>query len=398
MKQHELNGKTRRIFDEDAYISKFEAEVISCEDIGGGKFAVVLDATAFFPEAGGQPSDSGIIISHIDGSESRVLSVEEKGDKLVHITDSKVHCGKITGTIDWDRRYERMRNHSGEHLLSGLAHTMFSCTNVGFHLNDETVTVDFDRQLSSEQILTLESSVNDAIAENVGIKAYYPEADELSELDYRSKLELIENIRIVVIDGYDMCACCAPHVASTAEIGMLLITDSINYKGGTRLNMVCGKNACKYARMALSNTREIAGMLSAKHIEAAQAVKRYISQANEEKAKSAAIANSYIDLRLLHIDKTDGNIVLFEPSLDRNQLRRLVDRSADCCGGICAGFTGNDSDGWTYIMISRSRDLKALSKRINERINGRGGGSPQMIQGTALAEKSMLEKVFDDIE
>ena len=246
MKQHDLTGATERLFDNDPYTIGFIAKVLSCEPADNGRYRVILDRTAFFPEGGGQPGDTGIIRTPDSTTVAKVLDTQEKNGEIQHITDTPLPCGKVVGAIDFDLRYERMRNHSGEHLLSGFAHRLYGCTNVGFHLNDEAVTVDFDKQLTRPQLAELEESVNRLIAENVRITAFYPTPEQLAELDYRSKLELTENVRIVEIgtDGqFDRCACCAPHVESTAEIGMLLITDSINYKSGTRLTMVCGENA-----------------------------------------------------------------------------------------------------------------------------------------------------------
>lgn len=393
MKQQKLNGKTHRFFDEDPYMKTFKANVISCTECGG-EYLTLLDATTFFPEAGGQPSDTGTITLVSDGTVLNVKEVRENGGELLHVTEKPVPCGKIIGSIDFKKRYERMRNHSGEHLLSGFAHTMFGCTNVGFHLNDKTVTVDLDKHLTAEQLLQIEEAVNDVIAENIRITSYYPQPAELAELDYRSKLELTENVRIVEIGEYDRCACCAPHVSSTAEIGMLVITDSISYKGGTRLNMVCGKNAFKASRQALTNVREISGQLSSKPSETAIAVARFIRQTEEENAKAAAMCGAYIALRVDSIAPTDGNIVIFEPDLDRNSLRRLVDRAADKCGGICAGFCGSDEDGWSYVLISRTVDLKAEAKLLNEKMNGRGGGTSRMIQGSVSAPRAVLKNIF----
>lgn len=390
-------NSTIRLFDEDSFTSSFEGMVLSCEKTGSGKYSVVLDRTAFFPEGGGQPSDVGTI-SCGDEPAAEVLDVQEKDGIIFHITDMPVPCERVMGTINFRLRYERMRNHSGEHLLSGLAHRMYSCTNVGFHLSDEAVTVDFDKQLSQQQLDMLEKAVNGIIAENVKIKAYYPEAAELREMEYRSKLELTENVRIVEIGEkdrlYDRCACCAPHVAQTSEIGTLLITGNMNYKGGTRLTMVCGENAFRAAKQALSNVREISALLSSKASEAAQAVERYIEHTKEQGAKNSAVLNAYIDMRFSQLSETEGNIVLFEPDLDRNHLRKLVDRAADICGGICAGFTGSDEEGWFYIIISRTHDLKSEAKELNRKMNGRGGGSSQMIQGSASAPRKVLEEVF----
>lgn len=397
MNQHSKT-ETERLFDKDAYIKEFETEVTECTQLSDGRFSVVLTSTAFFAEGGGQPSDTGILRNA--ETQINVLDVQEKDGIICHITDKPIATGKAKGEINFSVRYERMRNHSGEHLLSGFAHSLYGCTNVGFHLNDNEVTVDFDKQLSKEQLEEIERNVNRVIAENVRIKAYYPDNETLEKLEYRSKLEMTENVRIVEICGqsegeyYDRCACCAPHVAVTSEIGILLITGSINYKGGTRLTMVCGENAYKISKNMLSSVKEIAVALSAKAAEVTDAFSRFMNQNENLKAKNSELCSAYTELRLSQLVQTDGDIVMFEPMLDKNSLRRLVDKSAELCSGKCYGFTGNDNDGWTYIIRSNTHDLKAESKAINEMLNGRGGGSSAMIQGSTQLSRCELEKIL----
>ncbi|MCM1530350.1 MAG: alanyl-tRNA editing protein [Alistipes sp.] len=384
-----------RLFDADSYMSSFEAEVLACVE-HDGKYAVILDKTAFFPEAGGQPADSGAIFQQGSG-EVNVIDVQQSGNVIVHMTDKPLKPGIIRGELNFGLRYERMRNHTGEHLLSGLAHKLYSCTNVGFHLNDRGMTVDFDKQLSGEQIARLEAEVNGIIANNPPVTAYFPDAGELAELDYRSKLELSESVRIVVIGSgeniYDRCACCAPHAASAGEVGMLLITDFMNYKGGSRLTVICGKNAYKQAREALTGIKHIAARFSAKASEAPKAVDEFILRNEAEKAASAALCRDYIELRLSGINKTEGNLVFFEPNLDRNALRRLVDKAADLCN-IAAGFGAKNDSGRPYVIISRRVDLKAMAGSLNEKMGGRGGGSAGMFQGNATVPEEELRKIF----
>lgn len=397
MNQHST-AETERLFDKDAYIKDFETEVTECTQLDNGRFSVILTSTAFFPEGGGQPSDIGILRN--SETQINVLDVQEKNGIIRHITDKPIAAGKAEGIINFSLRYERMRNHSGEHLLSGFAYSLYGCTNIGFHLNDNEVTVDFDKQLSKEQLAEIEENVNRVLAENVMIKTYYPDTETLKNLEYRSKLEMTENVRIVEICGqnegeyYDRCACCAPHVASTAEIGILLITGSINYKGGTRLTMVCGENAYKTAKNTLSSVRAIAVELSAKVSEVTDAFSGYVNQTEKLKLRVSQLCSAYTELRLTQLVQTDDDIIMFEPMLDRNSLRRLVDKASELCNGRCYGFTGNDSEGWTYIIRSNTHDLKAKVKEINQMLCGRGGGSAAMLQGSTQLSQSEIEKIL----
>ncbi len=401
MVQHGKNGKTKRLFDENAYLVKHDANVIECKKTKDDRYMLVLDETAFFPEGGGQPSDRGVIISKESGVSAPITDVQEIDGIIYHITEVFIPCGEVYCEIDFGLRYERMRNHSGEHLLSGFAHSLYGCTNVGFHLNDEEVTVDFDIKLMTEQLDEIERYVNRVIAENTDIVSYYPNQETLANLEYRSKLELTENVRIVEIKGvsgceiYDRCACCAPHVRRTSEIGMLLITDSINYKGGTRLTMVCGKNAFRIAKQTYSDAKAISSALSSKVSELYNAVERLFDKNTELRIMNSALMNAYMETKLSVLSETEGDMVLFDSVFDRSYMQRFVDKAVILCGGKCIGFSGSDDSGWSYVIRSDTHDLKAELKEINTKINGRGGGTSAMIQGSTPLSESELRKIFE---
>ncbi len=228
---------TVKLYENDSYIKEFEATVISCEQTKDG-YAVVLDKTAFFPEGGGQAADTGTL------GNCTVNDVQISDGVVTHYTDKELNVGdKVIGTLNWDTRFARMQGHTGEHLVSGIIHTMFGYDNLGFHMSDKTLTLDPSGPLSAEDIKAVELAANKAVYENKEISVSYPTSEELERLDYRSKLDFTDGVRIVTIDGYDVCACCAPHVHRTGEIGVIKIIDFIQYKGGTRIEMVCGINA-----------------------------------------------------------------------------------------------------------------------------------------------------------
>ncbi len=391
MQQHGVQSRTGRLFDADAQCRSFRAQVLSCDETPEGTFEVVLDRTAFFPEGGGQPGDTGVL------DRFAVLDTQERDGIIYHITaDAIPPRTEISGRIDWPQRFMRMQNHSGEHLLSGLASTLYACTNVGFHLSreDGLVTVDFDRQLEEAQLRVLERIANQAVYENRSIFADYPSPEELEARSYRSKLALSDGVRLVTISGYDCCACCAPHVSSTGQIGQILILDHLHYKGGTRLVMACGVLAAQKSRQALDSVRRISVQLSAKPEDVAEAAARQSRRLEEQKAQYAALCRAYLEQRAAQLPETEGNLVLFEPLLDRNALRCLVNEGAARCTGICAGFTGSDESGWFYILASTSVDLRAEAKTLNAAMQGRGGGSSAMIQGSAGLSRAALEAYF----
>ena len=378
---------TEKLYDGDSHLREFTARVLSCEK-EGERWTVLLDRTTFFPEGGGQAADTGIL------GAARVLDVQEAAGEICHYTDAPLSVGEtVSGTLDWEKRFRRMQNHSGEHLLSGIVHAHYGYRNVGFHLGDGDVTVDFDGELTRSQLDELETEVNRAIAANVGVTCWYPPMEELAALDYRSKLELTENVRLVKIEGYDLCACCAPHVARTGEIGSLRILDHMRHRGGIRLHMLCGLDAMEDARARYQATLAISGLLSVPQLETPNAVRRVLGELEETKQALADARRQVLRMKADALPETEGNLCLFEPELDMLSLRELVNAGMEKAGGICAAFAGKDG-AWKYIMGSRSADLRSLAKEINAAIGGRGGGRPEMIQGSCTASRQEIEAYF----
>ncbi len=382
---------TERLYDKNAYMQNFNSKVISC-DAQKERFAVVLEQTAFFPEGGGQPSDTGKL------NEVNVLDVQEKNGVIIHYTDNAIEAGTdVTGQINWNQRYSNMQNHSGEHIISGIIHEKFGFNNVGFHLGSEDITVDIDGELTKENLRMVERIANQAVYENIDIVAEYPSPEELKDLEYRSKLDLTENVRIVTIGKYDKCACCAPHVAKTGEIGIIKILDFERYKGGVRIHMLCGSDALDDYNCKYDNISEISVLLSAKQCEAASAVKRIINELNEEKRAKSEIKKELIQLKIKLIEPSDSNICIFENKYDMNDLRAIVNEAVNKCEGICAAFSGNDEKGYQYVIGSNSIKLKERSKEINTALKGKGGGAA-MIQGSVTASKTEIEEYIKNFK
>ncbi len=378
---------TEKLYDLDSHLREFSAKVISCEK-DGERWAVVLDRTAFFPEGGGQAADSG----ELGGC--RVLDVQEASGVIRHYLDAPLTAGEaVAGKLDWEKRFRRMQNHSGEHLLSGLVHAHYGYRNVGFHLGDGDVTVDFDGELTRPQLDELETEVNLAIAGNVPVTCWYPAKEELNALEYRSKLELTENVRLVKIEGYDLCACCAPHVSRTGEIGSMHILDFMRHRGGIRLRMLCGLDAVEDARARYQATLSISGLLSVPQLETPKAVRRVLGELEETKQALADARRQILQMKAAALPETTGNLCLFEPELDMLSLRELVNAGMEKTSGMCAAFSGKDGD-WKYIIGSHSVDLRSLAKEINAAVNGRGGGRPEMIQGSCTASRKEIEAYF----
>ena len=382
--------KTLKLYDIDSHLSEFNAKVISCE-ADGDSWLTVLDRTAFFPEGGGQKSDTGII----DGI--AVTDVQIKDGIIYHRTDSPVETDKeIECKIDWDIRFSRMQNHSGEHIISGIAHSLYGCENVGFHLGDE-VTIDFDKELNDAQIKKIELLANKAVYKNLKITAEYPDSETLSKLNYRSKLDLTEDVRIVTIEGIDTCACCAPHVSLTGEIGIIKVLSFMRHRGGVRLFVKCGLEAFNDCDIKQTNLSKIAVTLCAKPNETASVFEKFYNENIELKQKIAKLSKEISQLKAENIEDTDGNIVLFEDGTDMNSLRNLVLDGAKHAGGLCAGFSGNNANGYIYVIASTSIKLRQMAKEINTALNGKGGGSDELLQGSVKTTKIEIEKYFSEV-
>ncbi len=382
--------KTIRLFDKDSYMQAFDATVLCCEQ-ADGRFAVVLDATAFFPEEGGQSADSGKL------DHANVLDVQEKDGVITHYTDAPLCVGStVHGQLDFPARYLKMQNHSGEHIVSGLMHRKYGYSNVGFHLGGE-ITMDFDGELTRAQLDEIEDEANRIIYANVAITAEYPSSEVLAATEYRSKLDLSENVRLVTIGEYDVCACCAPHVSRTGEIGMIKLLDAIRYKGGMRIHFLAGSAALAHYRKTWSDVATLSAMLSVKQSEVVEGVQRREAEIEKRSATIAALRRQLLDYKIAALEQTEGNLCIFTDDPDMLSLRLLVNAGTLKCTGICAAFSGNDADGYRYIMGAQHADLRSLAKQINAALGGKGGGSAQMIQGSCTAAESKIRAYMESL-
>lgn len=383
---------TEKLYETNSHMDKFNATVLSCEKSNNG-YMVVLDKTAFFPEGGGQSADTGYL------DKAAVTDVQIKNGIIIHYTDLPLTTGtSVNGRIDWKQRFIRMQNHSGEHIVSGIIHKKYGFNNVGFHMGNEDITLDIDGVLDREQLDEIEYEANLAVSKNIIVKTEYPSPEKLSALDYRSKLDITENVRIVTIDGYDMCACCAPHVKATGEIGIIKLLDFIHYKNGLRIHMLCGFSALADYKTKYRNNLEISNMLSSKRDETANAVARLLDENAKLKQEIHSLKKNYIKYKCACIEPTDNNICVFEENMDMNTLREYANEIIQKCGNICAAFSGNDKDGYIYVILSRSIPLRTLSKSINSAISGRGGGRDDILQGQSHAKRADIEKYFSDLK
>ena len=385
---------TEKLYYIDSHLKQFEARVISCTE-GKDCFEVILDRTAFFPEGGGQLADTGMI------GEATVTDVQEQGDRIIHYVNQYIAPDTVcTCTLDWEQRFRRMQNHSGEHIVSGLVHSRYGFSNIGFHMGHDAVTIDFDGELSREQLAEIEKEANYAVAANYKITTAFPSEEELRNLEYRSKLELTENVRIVTVENVDVCACCAPHVSSTSEIGLIKILGVERRRRGgegVRVTMLCGLDAYDDYAVKHDNAYAVSVMLSAKPNETADAVRRIMAEQEKQKSRIADLSRELAKFRAEAIEETDGNVCIFDDILDEPALREIVNKAVGKCGGIAALFSGNDETGYRYIIGSRTVDLRAAAGEINKALNGRGGGKKEMIQGSCSLDRQSIDAYIEKL-
>lgn len=380
--------ETRKLYYEDSHTRTFSAKVLSCEKTEKG-YAVILDATAFYPEGGGQAADTGTL------GNAKVLDTRERGEQVVHTCNGPLNPGEtVEGHIDYDARFLRMQQHSGEHIVSGIINRRWGYHNVGFHMGAESTTIDFDGIVPQEALPELEAECNAAVWANIPLRIWTPSPEELPKVNYRTKRALPWPVRIVEVPGYDTCACCGTHVSATGEIGIIKLFSAVNFRNGTRMEMACGKLAYNILNAAYEQNKLVSQAFSAKPMETGAAAQRMNEALAREKYRVvglerqvfAGIAKGYAG---------QGNVLHFTEDLDGNGLRELTDRIAEKCGGRAAVFCGNDQEGYAYCLAAREGDLRAFGKEMTAALNGRGGGKPNFQQGRVSANRVTIEAFFN---
>ena len=382
--------ETKKLYYADCHLQTFTARVLNCREAEKGWF-VTLDATAFYPEGGGQACDLGTL------GTAKVLDVREEGERILHLCDAPLSAGEeVTGEIDWTRRFDLMQQHSGEHIVSGIIHRMFGWHNVGFHVGADTVTIDFDGPISEEALAQIQWQANEGVWANLPIKCWYPTPEELPHVGYRTKRELPWPVRVVEVPGYDKCACCGVHVAYTGEIGLIKLLSCIKFHQGVRIEMVCGGRALRLMDRVYEQNRLVSQTFSAKILETGAVAQRISEQLAAEKFRAAGLEKQvFRTIGEQYAGK--GNVLHIEPGLAAGAVRELADLIAQRCGGIAVVASGNDGEGYSLCLISRDGDVRALGKEAFQVLNGRGGGKPGSVQGSVRATEEELRQFFGKI-
>ena len=376
-----------KLYQENPYLTQFTARVLTCAQSKKG-WDITLDQTAFYPEGGGQPYDLGSL------GAVPVLEVHEREGRVVHTCAAPLEAGtQVEGQIDWARRFDLMQNHSGEHIVSGLAHARYGCENVGFHMGSDVITIDFNVELTQEQVCELEAAANRYLWEDRPVEVTYPTPEELEHLAYRSKKALTGQVRIVTFPEADVCACCGTHVSSAGQVGLIKLISCQKFRSGVRIELVCGGRAYRYLSKVWEQNHQISNQISVKMLETAAGVQRLLEENQAlksriltmEETRFAALAQQY---------QGAGDVLLFENGLSPDGLRRLADAVLNTCGGRCACFSGQDGQGYQYAIGQRDGNLRFFVKELNQALQGRGGGKPDFVQGAVQADQSAIQAFF----
>ena len=383
---------TQKYYEADAYRREADAVILAAEPDGRGGGKLALDGTVFYPEGGGQPADHGTLTLP-DGTQLTVTDVHEQGGVIWHrvdaLPDTAAPGTAVTGRIDWAWRFDKMQQHTGEHILSGILHQMFGAENVGFHIGSDAVRMDTSVPISAEGLREAELAANRIVWQNVPVLITYPAREELAQMTYRSKKEIEGQVRIVTIPGADVCACCGTHTAATGAVGQIKILAAENYKGGVRLSVVCGERALLAAQAMRQRQADIGALLSAKPSETAHAVHRVYDEYTALKFAHFGLCSELFDALAAQV-APGADAIRIVPGLDPDGLHRLAARLSEATTGLCAALTANEK-GTGYCLAQAGGDVRTLTKALNTALNGRGGGKPGICQGSCAAAPEQVE-------
>lgn len=379
---------TVKLFYEDAFMAGFGATVLSCEPYKDG-YKAVLDRTAFFPEGGGQYGDTGYL------GEVRVTDTKEIGGVIFHMTDAPLKVGTcVHGRLDWEKRFDRMQQHSGEHIVSGIVHRRFGYNNVGFHLADDYCTMDFNGSITQEQLMEIENEANQAVFRNLPVNVLYPEKEELDMLDYRSKIEIEGQVRIIEIPDVDLCACCAPHVAYTGQIGLIKLVGMANYKGGERIHMLSGARALADYQRKHQSVKQISALLCEKEENVADGVDRLQIEQNRLKLELGSMQKELLRYKAAEVVIGESAVCVFDEKLDGDDLREMVNLLLERGASVCGAFGGTDQNGYRYVIGSKMEDVREINQKLREKFGALGGGKPEMVQGSLTGTEVEIKALF----
>lgn len=393
------------LYYQKPYIKEFEATVIACAQTASG-YEIELSDTAFYPEGGGQPGDKGTLF--VKEQPVQVSDTRYAGERIVHVTDTAIQAGEtIHGVLDWENRCDNMHGHSGEHILTGILYQTYGYENIGFHMGTQCITIDFSGPLDESQVLALEQRANDIVRANLPVQESFPSEEERAHMHYRSKKELSGTVRIITIADLDSCACCGTHVSATGEIGLIKIINFTNRKKGVRLEVLCGRKALRAYQQEMRRVQAISRSLSVKPSEIQTAVEKLNTEKSIVYQQLHEMTKKYLKQKAVVSAQDSENTIHFEENLSIEYLRYFCTELLEAgtmhtyavlskitSEGSKAGDEETPPEGYNYVIVSNTVDLKERVKELNNLLKGRGGGSSTIMQGTFFAPKEMISKTL----
>ncbi|UJL47187.1 alanyl-tRNA editing protein [Virgibacillus sp. NKC19-16] len=377
---------TKKLYYDDPYMCKFNASVLKSGKDDNDRFYVVLDRTAFYPTGGGQPHDTGTLNS------VQVYDVQEIDGEVRHYTRVPVDTNHgIAGEIDWEKRFDHMQQHAGQHILSAAFEREFDYKTVSFHLGREICTIDLDTvDLSGEEIMMVENKVNDIILENRRLVTKWVDAEDLSQYPLRKEVSVSKNIRLVIIPDFDYNGCGGTHPDSTGQVSSLKILHWEKQKKNTRVYFVCGSRVLKELGMKHQAIQGLSDTLNAPQEALNKTAIKVLQQNKELEKKINELKTELIDYEAeAYIEKAEeiwGRKIIRTVFDNRpmSELQLLAKRITVRSGDTIVLFV-NESKGKLQLVCAKGESVEAkmneLVKKVLSLINGKGGGNASVAQG-----------------
>ena len=380
------------LYNDDAYMARFSAVVQSAEALRDGRYDIILDRTAFFPEQGGQSADTGLLNGSV-----RVLDAHIREGVVHHICDDALPVGAaVDGEVDFGHRFSHMQQHTGEHILSGLCSRIYGCRNVGFHLSDHIVTVDYDKPLSEARLEHLEDLANRAVWDNLPIRCWFPTAEEAEHLDYRSKKEISSRLRIVSIPGIDDCACCAPHVRTSGEVGLIKIMTIMSYKGGVRLSILCGQRALHALRQKQRRLDQLCRQMTCGEDELPVVLEKRDKELKETRLHAVQLEKELLIRDAREARGRESRLLRTENA----DMQAMIAAASYLCKGISVPvgvFSGSDETGYTFCLMAAG-GLREFFAGFRKTLSAQGGGDDRLIRGKCAASWTEIQAYFESVQ
>jgi alanyl-tRNA synthetase len=392
---------TRRLYYDDSFEREFEAQVLSCEPVmvtaglTAPAWGVVLDRTLFYPTSGGQPHDLGLLRA------AKVLDVRDEGDDILHVLDCPLDLGPVQGYIDWDRRFDHMQQHTGQHLLSAIFQERFGLPTVSFHLGSEISTIDLRGPEPSDAIREgAERAVSRVIFEDRPVTVRYGTAQQFAQIGVRKEVDRGGILRAIEIEGADLQPCGGTHVKRTGQIGLLLVRRCTKIRQDWRVEFVCGQRAERAASADFQLLRQVALRLQCAPEAAAAAVERAVAErdANFKRLRTISDQLAEAEAALVLLTNPPG------PGGVRLLARTLEGVGVEYLGHFAARLTREEKT--VALLVSRDdghmvfaqhpsigKDMNTLLRQVLEKMGGKGGGTRDFARGrlndTAQAESAL---------